>query len=378
VSDEIRARAALFDAPGAPMRVEDIDVEAPGPGDVLVRMAAVGICGSDLHVVRGEWTRPVPMVLGHEGSGVVEAVGDEVDDLAVGDRVVVCWAPGCRHCAVCAEGRPAACPNLRAGFAAGTLPDGTTRLRHDGRPVYRMTAVGALATHVLMPRPGVLPVPPGETFAEAALLGCAAITGAGSVVNLAGEVAGATALVVGAGGVGQFAVQGLRLAGAERIVAVDPTPARRAAARELGATHAVAPEELSELLDELGTDAIDVAVEAVGRPDTVALATGSVRNGGTAILVGLPPAGAAAELDVADLVVREKRVVGAMYGGAEPAVTLERLYAGSERLELAGMLGPRFALEDVDEAVELALAGESGRVLVVPGGVDAGELDTLG
>jgi Zn-dependent alcohol dehydrogenase len=378
VSVGISARAALFDAPDAPMRVEEIDVEGPGPGDVLVRMGAVGICGSDLHVVRGEWTRPVPMVLGHEGSGVVEAVGAEVEDVAVGDRVVVCWAPGCRHCSVCAEGRPAACPNLRAGFAAGTLPDGTTRLRRDGEPVYRMTAVGALATHVLMPRPGILPVPPGVTFAEAALLGCAAITGAGSVVNLAGELAGGTGLVVGAGGVGQFAVQGLRLAGAEQIIAVDPTPSRRAAARELGATHTVAPDELSELLEELGADAIDVAIEAVGRPDTVALATGAVRNGGTAILVGLPPGGAAAELDVADLVVREKRVVGAMYGGGEPAVTLERLYAGPERLELAAMLGPRFALDQVDEAVALARAGESGRVLVVPGGVDAGELDTLG
>ena len=120
-----------------------------------------------------------------------------------------------------------------------------------------------------------------------------------------------------------------------------------------------------------------MAIEAVGRPDTVALATGAVRNGGTAVLVGLPPAGAAAELDVADLVVREKRVVGSMYGGGEPAVTLERLYAGPDRLELAGMLGPRFALEDVDDAVALALAGESGRVLVVPGGVDAAELDSL-
>jgi S-(hydroxymethyl)glutathione dehydrogenase / alcohol dehydrogenase len=361
----VRARAALFDAPGRPMRVEEIDVEGPGPGDVLVRMAAVGICGSDLHVVRGEWERPVPMVLGHEGSGTVERVGADVHDIAVGDRVVISWAPGCRACPVCAEGRPAACPNLRAGFAAGTLPDGTTRLSQGGEPVFRMTAVGALATHVLMPRAGVLAMPDGVSFDEAALLGCAAITGAGAVVNVAHAAAGAHAAVVGAGGVGQFVIQGLRLAGAATIVAVDPTAARREQALALGATHAVAPDELAGLLGELG-DVLDFVFEAVGAQATFELAMGAVRNGGTVVVAGIPPAGTSVRLDPSDLVVREKTVVGTMYGRGEPAVTLERLFAGPDRLELASMIGPRFPLDDVDDAVALALAGESGRVLVEP------------
>jgi S-(hydroxymethyl)glutathione dehydrogenase/alcohol dehydrogenase len=353
----------LFDAPGLPMRVEDFEIEAPGPDDVLVRMVAAGVCGSDLHVVRGEWTRPVPMILGHEGSGVVEAVGDEVTEFATGDHVVISWAPGCRRCAVCADGRPAACPDLRAGFAAGTLPDGTTRLSQRGAPVFRMTAVGAFASHVLMPRTGVIRMPGGVSFEEAALLGCAAITGAGAVLNLADDAADAQAVVVGAGGVGQFVIQGLRLAGARTIVAVDPQPARRAQALELGATHAVAPDDLAPLLEELG-DVIDYAFEAVGAQRTFELAVGAVRNGGTAIIVGIPPAGTTLALDYADLVVREKTVIGSMYGTGEPEVTLGKLFDAPLRLELASMIGPRFDLEDIDAAIECALRGESGRVLV--------------
>lgn len=347
------------------MRIAEVDVEAPGAGDVLVRMSAIGICGSDLHVVRGEWTRPVPMILGHEGSGTVAAVGSDVTEFAVGDRVVISWAPGCQRCKVCADGRPAACPALRTGFAAGTLPDGTTRLSLDGESVYRMTAVGALADHVLMPRTGVIGIPDDVSLEEAALLGCAAITGAGAVVNLARDAADAQAVVVGAGGVGQFVVQGLRMMGARTIVAVDPSAARRAQASGLGATHAVAPEGLAPLLEELG-DVMDYAFEAVGAQASFELAVSAVRNGGTTIIVGIPPAGTTVPFDFADLVVREKTIVGSMYGTGQPAETLATLLAGPGRLELSSMIGPRFALQDVDEAFRCALEGTSGRVLVHP------------
>ena len=147
----MRVRAALFEAPGAPLVVRTVDLDGPGPGDALVRVDAVGICGSDLHVVKGEWVRPRPMVLGHEGAGVVEAVGADVDGLAVGDRVILSWAPACGECGPCLAGRTTACLPLRAGIGAGTLPDGTTRLSADGETIYRMTAVGALAERVVMP-----------------------------------------------------------------------------------------------------------------------------------------------------------------------------------------------------------------------------------
>jgi Zn-dependent alcohol dehydrogenase len=361
-----RGRAALFDAPGKPLRVEEIEVEAPGPEDVLVRMSAVGICGSDLHVVRGEWARPVPMVLGHEGSGVVEAVGEAVSNVAIGERVVISWAPGCQKCAVCAQGRPAACPRLREGFGAGTLPDGTTRLSQYGKPVYRMTAVGALSTHVLMPHTGVIKMPDRVSFEEAALLGCAAITGAGAVLNVAKAGPESQAAVIGAGGVGQFIIQGLRIAGASTIVAVDPQPARRDQALALGATHAVAPDELAALLDELG-DVFDFTFEAVGAQQTFELAVGAVRNGGTTIIVGIPPTGTTVSFNPADIVVREKTVVGSMYGTGEPKATLAKLFHAPAQLELSSMIGPRFTLDEVDAALDCSLHGESGRVLILPG-----------
>ena len=156
----MRTRAALFRSPDAPLEVREIEVEEPGPGDVLVRMAAVGVCGSDLHVVKGEWPRPTPMILGHEGAGIVESVGDGVEDLAPGDPVVLSWAPACGECDACRHGRTTACTTLRAAIGKGAMLDGTTRLRLDGETVYRMTTVGALAEHVLVPESAALELPP--------------------------------------------------------------------------------------------------------------------------------------------------------------------------------------------------------------------------
>ncbi len=164
--------------------------------------------------MRGEWTRPVPMILGHEGAGLVEAVGDAVTSVRPGDPVVVSWAPSCGACGPCRRGRSTACVPLRAGIAKGTLPDGTTRLSLGGETVYRMTAVGALARHVLVPERAALPLPPQVPLDQAALLGCAALTGVGAVLRAAAVQPGQSVVVIGAGGVGQFAVQGARLAGA--------------------------------------------------------------------------------------------------------------------------------------------------------------------
>ena len=346
------------------MRIETVTLEAPGANDVLVRMSAVGICGSDLHIVRGEWSRPHPMILGHEGAGVVTAVGAMVDDIAVGDRVVVSWAPGCQECFVCAAGRPAACPKLRAGFASGTLPDGTTRLSRNGETVYRMTAVGALATHVLMPRTGVIGLPDGVPIEEGALLGCAAVTGAGAVINVTSVDSDTSAAVLGAGGVGQFVIQGLRIGGARTIVAVDPSAERREMAIRLGATDVVAPDELAGLVE--GLDGFDYTFEAVGAQQVFESALAATRNGGTMVVVGIPPTATKIDFDPADLVVREKTVIGSMYGSGEPRETMSELFCGPRQLELTAMVGPKFSLDEVNEAMECALRGESGRVLVLP------------
>jgi S-(hydroxymethyl)glutathione dehydrogenase/alcohol dehydrogenase len=305
------------------------------------------------------------MVLGHEGAGVVEAVGSEVDGLAAGDRVILSWAPSCGECGPCLAGRTTACLPLRAGIAAGTLPDGTTRLSADGETIYRMTAVGALAERVVMPARGVLKLTHELPAAEAALLGCAALTGIGATRDVP---EGGVAVVIGAGGVGQFCVQGARLHGARAIVAVDPLPARRALARAVGATHDCDPADLQELLARLAPDGADCALEAVGSPATAALALASVRPGGRATLVGMPPSGARLDLDPAEFTNREKVLTGTVYGSGDPAAALPALLAevAAGRVLLTPLVGPVFPLERVDEAIRAALAGEPGRVIVTP------------
>ena len=356
----MKTRAALFRAPGEPLEVREIEMEEPGPDDVLVRLVVVGICGSDLHLVRGEWKRPTPMVLGHEGSGVLEAVGRRVTGLAPGDRVVISWAPSCGECGPCRAGRPVACAPLRAGVVAGTLANGTTGLSAGGETAYRMTTIGALAERMVLPAKAVLPIPGDLPLEEAALIGCAALTGVGAVLNRARVKPGSSVLVVGAGGVGQFVVQGARIAGASRIVAADPLEGRRERAQRLGATEAVPPGEVE--------GEFDYTFDAVGGPATFDLAVRSTRGGGTVVAVGMAAAGVRYELDPFQLTNEEKWVTGSLYGSEDPAVALPRMLelVRDDQLDLEGALGPTFTLDEVNEAIAASLGGSPGRVLVTP------------
>ncbi len=364
----MKTTAALFHAVGRPLEVVEIDLAEPGSHDVLVRMHAVGICGTDLHQIKGEFRRPTPMVLGHEGAGIVEEVGDAVTSVRPGDAVVLSWAPGCGECVGCRRGRPATCRVLNAAIPNGTLPDGTTGMSYRGETVYRGTATGCLAERVVVSDRAVLPLREGIPLDQAALLGCAALTGVGAVLFAAEVDAGATVLVLGAGGVGQFVVQGARIARASAIVVADPVEGRRAQALRLGATHAFDPEELAPRLDEVLPDGADVAFDAVGDPATTATALRHTRDGGTTVIVGLPAAGLRLDLDPFELIRREKRLTGTLYGSADPAVALPALldHVAAGTLELASLLGPSFPLSDVQAAVDASLAGSAGRVLVVP------------
>ncbi len=364
----MKARAAVFFGAGKPFEVREIDLEGPGPGEVVVRMAAVGICGTDLHSVKGEWERPTPMVLGHEGAGVVEEVGEGVEALAPGDAVVLSWAPSCGECADCRRGRPAACLSLQWAIRSGTGLDGRTGLSLDGETVYRGTATGALAERVVVSESVALPIGEGLALDEAALLGCAALTGVGAALFAAAVEEGSSVLVVGAGGVGQFVVQGARIAGAALIVCADPLEERRALAGRLGATHAVDPAELKSLMKRELPDGVDYAFDAVGDPETTATAFGLTRNGGLCVIVGLPAAGRRLDLDPIDFVRRERRLTGTIYGSEDPAVALPILldHVRAGRLDLASQLGPTFPLDDVNDAVAASLAGSPGRVLVTP------------
>ena len=364
----MRTRAAVFYGAGQPFEVHELDLDEPRAGEVLVRMSAVGICGTDLHSVKGEWTRPTPSVLGHEGAGVVEAVGDGVSSLAVGDEVVLSWAPSCGECEDCSRGRPARCLVLNRAIAASTLPDGSTGLSLDGDTVYRGTATGALAERIVVSERVALPIGEGVPLEQAALLGCAALTGVGAALFAARVEQGSSVLVVGAGGVGQFIVQGARIAGAAEIVCVDPLDARQEQATRLGATRVAGPDELKELMKAELPGGVDYAFDAVGDPETTAVAFRWTRNGGTCVIVGLPAAGKRLDLDPVEFVRRERVLTGTIYGSEDPAVALPVLldHVRAGRLDLASQLGPEYPLDQINEAIDASLAGSPGRVLVRP------------
>jgi S-(hydroxymethyl)glutathione dehydrogenase/alcohol dehydrogenase len=360
----ISGRGVIFRRPDHELETVDLEFEGPGRGEVLVRMRAVGVCGSDLHVVKGEWPRPVPMLLGHEGAGTIEAVGEGVADRVVGEPVVISWAPACGGCTPCRHGRRTACTSLRAAIRAGTTLDGTTRVSLGGEIVYRMAATGCLAEYVVVQADAALPLGEGIPMDEAALLGCAALTGVGAVRNASKLGAGDSALVIGAGGVGQFVVQGARMAGAAEIVCVDPNPARLELVARLGATKVGPPEDLAALV----ADGVDVAFDAVGLPETTALALQHTRGAGQCVVVGMPPGGARLDLDPLEFSNREKTLTGTVYGSQDPAIALPALLddVRAGRLELRALIGPSFPLEAADEAFRISVGGSPGRVIVCP------------
>lgn len=363
----MKTRAAVMHEPGR-LQVEELDVEDPRPGEVVVRMSAVGVCGTDLHSYKGEWDRPTPIVLGHEGAGTVEAVGGEVEGVREGDRVVLSWAPACGECGPCRRGRPAACGPLSSAIGRGTLLDGHTGLTLGGETVYRGTATGALAERVVVAAAAAMPLARDVPLEHAALLGCAALTGVGAVLNAARPEPGFSALVIGAGGVGQFVVQGARIAGATEILVVDPVEARREQALSLGATRACAPDDVREAVRDLDREGVDYAFDAVGAPATTALALRWTRGGGTAVVVGLPAGNEKLALDPFEFSNREKTLTGTIYGSEDPAVALPKLinFVRAGKLDLASLVGPSFPLEQADDAFQASLAGEPGRVLVTP------------
>jgi len=356
-------RAAVFDGPGS-VSVEELELEAPRAREVLVRLGASGVCHSDLHVVDGEWPRPSPVVMGHEGAGVVEAVGEGVRGVEVGDHVVLSWFYACGRCAHCLAGRAWACSGTRAGQCV--MDDGTTRFRRpgSGEDVFTYLAVGSMAERSVVPEAAAIPVPREVPWDVAALIGCAVTTGVGAVVNTAQVEAGASIVVVGCGGVGLSVVMGAALVGANPIVAVDVSEEKLALAQEVGATHAVrSTEEAAGLV----VGGADYAFEAIGLVETVEAVPSLLRSGGVGVLVGLTAAGVRASFDVYAFVDAGKTLVGSIYGGAVPALDFPRiaeLYLAG-KLPLDRLVSHRIGLDEVEEAFAAMRRRERARSVVV-------------
>lgn len=364
-------KAAVLRTPGQPLVVEDLDLAAPGAGEVAVRVEAAGVCHSDLHYMTGDLPTRLPVVLGHEGAGVVESVGPGVTRVRPGDRVVLMWRPRCGHCRFCADGRPALCTSARRTVTTGGLLDGTSRLSAGGETVHHFLGVSCFAERAVVAQESVIVVPADTPPQIAAVVGCAVVTGVGAVLNVLGAGAGRSVLVVGAGGVGLSAVIGARLVGADPIVVADVAPEKLALARSVGATHTVRADQgpVADAVLDLLPDGVDWAFDAVGKAETVRAAMASLRAGGTTVAIGLGRAGATVDIPLNDLVQREKRLVGSLYGSSNTVLQVPRLlelYAAG-RLPLDPLLGRTYALGDINEAFDDLVAGAVGRAVVLPG-----------
>ncbi|WP_083701459.1 alcohol dehydrogenase catalytic domain-containing protein [Tersicoccus sp. Bi-70] len=319
---------------GVDVAVEDVRIAAPGPGQVRVAIRATGVCHSDLHVVNGDWPADQPLVLGHEGAGVVEEVGPGVTGVAPGDHVVLSWFAPCMACANCSAGRGWLCTGTTA--LANTLPDGSTPFAGaDGSPLWPYLGLGTFGSHVVVPETAAIRVDDELPFTVGALLGCSVTTGVGAVLNTARVPAGASAVVVGCGGVGLSIVMGLRLAGAHPIVAVDLSADKRAMALELGADVVLDPRETDTgawLQEQFG--GVDFAFEAIGNAQVIETLPGMLAAGGAAVLVGMPRMGARSSIDPYELADQGKSILGCNYGSSVARVDVPRL----ARLYLAGRL----------------------------------------
>ncbi|MER6629772.1 Zn-dependent alcohol dehydrogenase [Streptomyces sp. NPDC000987] len=357
-------RAAVLPAVGAPLEITDIELPDPGPGQVRVRLAAAGVCHSDLSLSDGTMRVPVPAVLGHEGAGTVVAVGEGVGHLAPGDRVVLNWAPSCGSCHACSLGEVWLCANALSGAA-----DVYARRAADGTELHPGLNVAAFAEETVVAAGCALPLPEGVPLTDAALLGCAVLTGYGAVHHAARVRPGETVAVYGVGGVGLAALQAARIAGAGRIIAVDVSPRKEELARGAGATDYLTASENTarEVRALTGRQGVDVAIECVGRATTIRTAWDSTRRGGRTTVVGIGGKDQQVTFNALEIFHWGRTLAGCVYGNCDPAEDLPVLAAHVRegRLDLGALVTERIALDGIPAAFDNMLAGKGGRALVV-------------
>ncbi|MCP3935744.1 MAG: zinc-binding dehydrogenase [Actinomycetia bacterium] len=357
----MKVRAALIMGAGAPLEVIEGELREPETGEVRVRIDASGVCRSDLHAGGTGEQIGFPAVLGHEGAGVIEAVGPG-SRLAVGDHVVLSWSPKCGTCPRCVEGRPNLCQGLITnGTAAG--------FTFEGRPVSAYMGVGSLAEQVIVTERRAVPVPADLPSEALCLIGCGVATGWGAAVRTAGTAVGDRVAVFGCGGVGLSAIQGAREAGAVSIIAVDPDAGRRDLAMRLGATSTIDSDAVNatQAVLEQTTGGADIAIEATGHPEVMSRLLDSVRPGGKAVIIGLPAADAMVTVSPFHLLY-EKNLTGSIYGSVDPHIEfpiMAELYRQG-RLDIDSLRGNTFTLDQVNDAIAELAEQRSPRPLVLP------------
>ncbi len=355
-------------AASAPLALKPLILDAPRPGELLVRIDAAGICHSDLSVINGDRVRPMPMALGHEAAATVLALGDPSDPhFAVGDRVVLVFLPACGECVACASGEGYLCAVAAAANGAGSLLRGGHRLHDGGQPVHHHLGVSAFASHAVVDRRSAVKIDASIAPEIAALFGCAVLTGVGAVMNTAQVRAGESVLVYGLGGVGLAALLGALAAGAQPVWAVDPAPQKRALALELGAAQAVSPE------DAAGLPKADVVIETVGKAAVLATAYAAARRGGRIITVGLPNPAEMLQIPALSLVAEGKTLMGSYMGSAIPARDIPRYIAlwQAGRLPVERLLTSVSPLADINRLMDRLADGAAIRQVVLPPSAEA-------
>jgi S-(hydroxymethyl)glutathione dehydrogenase/alcohol dehydrogenase len=334
---------------------DDIELVDVGPGEVKVRIEATGVCHSDLACIEGVIPQPAPAVLGHEGAGVIAAVGEGVTSIKEGDHVIVAWSPPCGYCPYCvSRHQPNLCSNIQM------VMGGTPHFRLDGAPVFGMAGAGTFAEEMIIPEQGVVKIDDDVPFEIGSLIGCGVMTGVGAAINTAKVTPGSSVVVFGCGGVGIAAIQGARLAGASVIVAVDLVDGKLETAQQFGATHACKPDELDSLKAQLTGDGFDYSFEAIGLPQTMRAAYDAVRRGGTACIIGVGRLDAFVQFSAFELFYSEKTLVGSYYGSADVRSDFHKLLGlwKAGRLDLDGMISRRIKLDEINDAFGAMKRGE--------------------
>ncbi|UOE75813.1 Zn-dependent alcohol dehydrogenase [Parageobacillus thermoglucosidasius] len=351
------------------LQIENVDLEEPRKGEVRVKMKAAGICHSDLHVINAHLPLPVPIILGHEGAGVVDAVGEGVTSVKVGDHVVLNWVPSCGKCYYCQIGRPDMCDEAAKISAMGTMFDGTTRFSIGGKAVYQFPLTGTFSEYTVVPERAAIPIRNDVPFELAALVGCSVITGVGAVTNTAKVEPGSTVAVIGAGGVGFNVIQGAALCGAKQIIAIDVLPEKLEMTKTFGATHTInASEEdvISAVLDLTGGHGVDYAFEVIGRPETMAEAYNITRKTGTAVIVGIAAPNESVTVNAFSLPSQSKTLTGSWLGQGNPPVDYPKLldlYAEG-KLKLEPLVSKIYTLDQINEGFEALKAGKNIRGVI--------------
>jgi S-(hydroxymethyl)glutathione dehydrogenase/alcohol dehydrogenase len=362
----MQINAAILWEQGKPLVVEKAELEGPRAGEVLVEVKSAGVCHSDLHPARGDWPVRTPLVLGHEGAGIVREVGPGVTKLRAGDHVVFCWLQACGACPPCVEGHPVLCDRLLKTTYRNLLPAGGTRLRAREKDVAHFNGTACFADFAVVAEEGAIPVSSGVSFEVLATLGCAVVTGVGAITNAARAKTGSSAVVIGAGGVGLNVLQGAALAGCQPIIAMDLRPSALALAREFGATHTIeasagnVAEALRDLTNGRGADYV---FDTVGTQTTIKLALESARKGGTVIVTGLSRADTVASIPAFLFVMQEKKLIGSLYGSGQPAKDIPQLVNLYQRgqLKLQELVKRSYALSEVNLALDQLASGADAR-----------------